>query len=164
MTKSAAQMIDPREFGQRKLDLQEPLFDANAVARADKALQAMGDEMQTWLTEDAERLQQARLAADAAGWTADTAETVAGVAHDLKGMGATYGSTLATQIAASLCRLIETDAGKAETQRDPTLARAHVDALRAAVRDGISSPKHPIGRALLQALEASVDALGVAPR
>jgi hypothetical protein len=38
-----------------------------------------------------------------------------------------------------------------------------VDALRAIVRDGVKSSGDPMGRALLQALEQQVDALGVAP-
>ena len=57
-----------------------------------------------------------------------------------------------------------TDAGKALAERDPTLARAHIDALRASVRDGIRSTDHPVGRAVLRALEARVAELGVAPR
>jgi hypothetical protein len=63
-----------------------------------------------------------------------------------------------------LCRLIETSAGKALAQRDPSLARTHIDALRAAVRDGINSADHPVGKAVLHALETGVAALGVAPR
>lgn len=159
-----AEMINPREQGLRTFELKKPIFDANAVTRANEALEAMGDEMQAWLDADVERLQAARLRADAAKWTALSQEDVHCIAHDLKGLGATYGSVLATHIAASLCRLIETDAGKALAQRDPSLARAHIDALRAAVRDGISAADHPVGRAVLQALEAKVSALGVAPR
>lgn len=159
-----AQMIDPREQGLRTFELKKPIFDAGAVARADQALEAMGDELQVWLDADIERLQGARLRADAAHWTPLVQEDVHGIAHDLKGLGATYGSVLATQIAASLCRLIETDAGKALAQRDPALARAHIDALRASVRDGIRSTDHPVGRAVLQALETRVTELGVAPR
>jgi hypothetical protein len=159
-----AELIDPREAGLRKLELKRPVFDAGAVARADEALDAMSDELENWLNADVERLQAARVRADAAQWNLLTQEDVHGIAHDLKGLGATYGSPLATRIAASLCRLIETDAGKALAQRDPTLARAHIDALRASVRDGITSPDHPMGRAVLEALEARVAALGVAPR
>lgn len=159
-----AEMIDPREQGLRTFELKKPVFDAGAVARADQALEAMGDELQVWLDADIERLQGARLRADAAHWTPLAQEDVHGIAHDLKGLGATYGSVLATQIAASLCRLIETDAGKALAQRDPALARAHIDALRASVRDGIRSTDHPVGRAVLQALETRVADLGVAPR
>lgn len=159
-----AQMIDPREQGLRSIELKKPIFDAGAVARADQALEAMGDEMQVWLDADIERLQAARLRADEAKWTPLVQEDLHSIAHDLKGLGATYGSVLSTQIAASLCRLIETDAGKALAQRDPSLARAHVDALRASVRDNIRSTDHPVGRAVLQALETRVADLGVAPR
>ncbi len=159
-----AELIDPRSTGLRTFELKKPIFDAGAVARADEALEAMGDELQSWLDADVERLQAARLRADAAQWAVLSQEDVHGIAHDLKGLGATYGSVLATHIAASLCRLIETDAGKALAQRDPSLARAHVDALRASVRDGISSADHPMGRAVLKALEARVAELGVAPR
>lgn len=159
-----AELIDPRQQGLRTHDLKKPVFDAAAVARADQALEAMGDEFQVWLDADIERLQAARLRADAANWSPLSQEDVHAIAHDLKGLGATYGSLLATQIAASLCRLIETDAGKALAQRDPTLARAHIDALRASVRDAIRSTDHPVGRAVLQALETRVADLGVAPR
>lgn len=157
-------MIDPRSTGLRTFELKKPIFDSGAVARADEALEAMGDELQIWLDADIERLQAARLRADAASWIVLAQEDVHSIAHDLKGLGATYGSLLATQIAASLCRLIETDAGKALAQRDPTLARAHIDALRACVRDDINSTDNKIGRAVLQALEARVAELGVAPR
>ena len=78
-------------------------------------------------------------------------------------MGGAYGFPLVTQIAASLCRLIETDAGKFAAQRNPGLVTAHVDALRAAVRDRITTVEHPVGRALVSALEAQVEQLGVAP-
>lgn len=162
MTK--AEIIDPRKLGLRTANMKKPVFDADAVARADQALEALGEELQAWLDADVERLQAARLRADAARWSMLSQEDVHAIAHDLKGLGATYGSMLATQIAASLCRLIETDGGKALAQRDPALARAHIDALRASARDGIRSADHPIGRAVLQTLETRVAELGVAPR
>ncbi|MCR6643525.1 MAG: hypothetical protein NVV62_02815 [Terricaulis sp.] len=79
------------------------------------------------------------------------------VAHDIKGMGASYGYPLATEIAASLCRLIETSAGKAAARAEPRLASAHVDSLRAIVRDQIKSAEHPTGRAVLKMLAAEVE-------
>ena len=164
MSKPTVQMIDPRDAGLRGLNLKRPIFDEEAIARADNTLKAMSDSMEQWLEDDAERLQSARLAAERADWTLHALEQIFAVAHDLKGMGGTYGFPLATQLAASLCRLIETDAGKRAAQRDPALVCAHVDALRAAVRDRIRDDTHPVGRALVQALEAEVERLGVAPR
>jgi chemotaxis protein histidine kinase CheA len=164
MRKPDVQLIDPRDAGLRGLDLKRPLFDEEAIARADSTLKAMSGSMEQWLDADVERLQDARLAAEAAHWSVRALEAIVSIAHDLKGMGGTYGFPLATQLAASLCRLIETDAGKFAAQRDPTLVRAHIDALRAAVRDRIRDDAHPIGCVLLRTLEAQVARLGVAPR
>ncbi|MGE0743114.1 MAG: Hpt domain-containing protein [Hyphomonadaceae bacterium] len=164
MTKPAAQIIDARATGLRTLDLRKPLFDESAIARADKALELMGESMEQWLGADVERLQGARRTAETQAWSDTSLDGLMSVAHDVKGMGTTYGYPLATQIAASLCRLIETPAGKAVARQDPTLVCAHVDALRAIARDHIKDEAHPIGRALLGALEAQVARLGVAPR
>jgi chemotaxis protein histidine kinase CheA len=164
MSKPEAQFVDPRDVGLRTLDLKQPVFGPEAIARADETLKAMAESMQHWINADIVQLQNLRLAAEAASWDAASVEALMCAAHDLKGLGATYGYPLVTQIAASLCRLTETDAGKAVVARDPTLARAHVDALRAVVRDGIRSQGHPVGAALRRTLDAEVAKLGVAPR
>lgn len=164
MTKPRVEMIDPRDVGLRTLDLKLPVFDPNALARVDKTLEALGGSMEQWLDADLERLHIARQLAERTHWAHPSLEAIAGAAHDLKGIAATYGYPLAGQIAASLCRLIETSDGKAQAQRDPKLACAHLDALRAVVRDGVRTDAHPVGRALLGALETQVDRLGVAPR
>lgn len=140
------------------------MFDEETLARADSVLHALADSLCEWLDGDIEKLQQARLGAEAAGWADTALEQLMAAAHDLKGMGATYGYPIVTQIAASLCRSIETQAGKAQARQDPTLVCAHVDALRAAVRDRIKDVNHPVGRTLLRTLEQRVEGLGVAPR
>ena len=164
MSKLAVQTIDPREVGLRTLDLKQPVFGPEAIARADETLKAMAGSMQQWIDADIAHLQTLRLAADAARWDAVSIDALLCAAHDLKGLGATYGFPLVTAIAASLCRSTETDDGKAVVARDPALARAHVDALRAIVRDGVRAPNHPLGSALRQTLEAGVAKLGVSPR
>jgi hypothetical protein len=163
MTKPA-EFIDPRTKGLRGLALRQPVFSPEAVERADGALKAMGESMHEWLDADIERLNVARQEAEAAKWSFAALAKLAGVAHELKGMGTTYGYPLVTQIGASMCRLIETESGKALAQHDPTLVIAHVDALKAAVRDHVKDDQHPVGRALLLALETRVERLGVAPR
>lgn len=161
MSKPKAEFIDPRTTGRRLLH--KPVFDASAVKRADDAMQAMSGSFEEWLDQDIRRLQIARVAAENAAWSDGAIGAVYGAAHDLKGMGGSYGYPLVTQLAASLCRLIETDAGKAAARANPSLVKAHVDALRAAVRDRIATGEHPVGRALIQALESEVEQLGVAP-
>jgi hypothetical protein len=159
MSKPNVQMIDPKEFGRRQIDL--PVFDAQSVARADQALKAMRGSFQEWLEADVDLLQAARQAGEQDGWSEQTFETLLNVAHDLKGLGATYEYPLATKMAASLCRLLEAEEGRAAMLRAPGLMIAHVDAIRAAARDHIKSIENPTGRALLRALEGEVDALGV---
>ncbi len=159
----AAEFIDPRGSGAPRLDLSQPVFDPKAIARAEHALKSLGASMREWLEADIERLQSARRVAEAADWREEAMHALVVAAHDIRGMGATYGFPLASQLAASLCRLIETDAGKAAARNEPALAIAHVDAIRAAVRDGVSADTHPVGSALLRALEARVASLGVAP-
>lgn len=159
-----AKIIDPREAGVRQFDPKQPVFDADALSRADETMKAMSGSFEKWLDADAQALQGARAAAEAANWDDGSLDTLMRAGHDLKGMGGAYGYPLVTDIAASLCRLIETDAGKAAARANPSLVCAHVDALRAAIRDRIASDAHPVGKALVQALEKRVAALGVAPR
>ena len=160
--KGKAEIIDPRQAGHRPLT--PPLFSEDAVARAEKTLEAMSGSFEQWLDADIAKLHAARLGASAAGWTNAAIDALWRAAHDLKGMGGTYGYPIVTQIAASLCRLTETDAGKAAARANPTLVDAHVDGLRAAVRDRIATDAHPIGGALVRMLEMQVRQLGVAPR
>jgi len=162
--KAKAQIIDPREAGPRPLNLAQPVFNEEALARADQALEALSGAFEGWLNADIATLQSARIAADRAGWNDAALDALWRTAHNLKGMGSTYGYPIVTRIAASLCRLIESQAGKSAARANPNLIDAHVDGLRAAVRDRIASDHHPLARALVQALEAQVARLGVAPR
>ncbi|MGD9815117.1 MAG: Hpt domain-containing protein [Hyphomonadaceae bacterium] len=164
MSKPRVEIIDPRDVGLRTLDMKTPVFDGEALARADKTLEALGGSMEQWLDADIERLQIARQLAAQTHWSAPSVEALAAAAHDLKGVGATYGYPLAGQLAASLCRLIESPAGKADAAKNAGLIGAHVDALRAVVRDRIKTDGHATSRALLRALEMEVARLDVAPR
>lgn len=139
------------------------LFDEAAVARAEGALKALSGHFQGWLEEEVQKVHEARIAASTSKWSDESLDGLLATAHDVKGLGATYDYPFATRIAASLCRLIETAEGKAAARREPHLVDAHVDALRASARDKIRTPEHPVGKALLIALEGRVEALGVAP-
>ena len=162
--KGKVQVIDPHDAGHRPLNLTQPVFSEEALARADRALEAMGGSFEKWLDADIVKLQAAKAAAAAAGWSDAALDALWRAAHDLKGMGGTCGYPLVTRLAASLCRLTETEAGKRAARGNPMLVSAHIDGLRAAVRDHIASDDHPLGRTLAQALEAQVSQLGVAPR
>jgi len=159
--KQNANRIDPREVAPPRVALKPPVFDEEAVARADSALQAMSGSFREWLDQEVGKLQLARLIAAEAGWSDEALDPVMLAAHDLKGMGATYDYPLITQIAGSLCKLIDSPEGKAAARAAPALVCAHIDAIRAAARDGVKTDSHAIGQALLRTLEAHVESLGL---
>ena len=129
-------------------------IDANAIAKAEEALKAMSAQFGQWLNDEVVKLDQAQADIRAKGYTPETAEALYFRAHDLKGLGATYQYPLVTRIAGSLCRMMD-DADK-RMQAPVAILDAHVDAIRAVVRDEIQTDDHPVGRDLAEALEARV--------
>ncbi|MGE3142355.1 MAG: Hpt domain-containing protein [Hyphomonadaceae bacterium] len=146
----------------RRIPASGPLFDEAAVARAEQALADLSANFQDWLEEEVEKVQAARLAAARSAWAEPDLQRLLHASHDLKGLGATYSYPLATRIAASLCRLLQTPEGRAAARARPALIEAHVDAIRAAARNHIKTEDHEIGRALLLVLERQVTALSAA--
>ena len=129
-------------------------IDANAIAKAEAALKAMSAQFGQWLQDEIVKLDQAQADIRAKGYTPETAEALYFRAHDLKGLGATYQYPLVTRIAGSLCRLMD-DTDK-RMQAPLAILDAHVDAIRAVVRDEIQTDEHPVGRDLAETLEARV--------
>lgn len=129
-------------------------IDADAIAKAEAALKAMSSQFGQWLQDEIVKLDQAQAEIRAKGYTPETAEALYFRAHDLKGLGATYQYPLVTRIAGSLCRLMD-DADK-RMQAPLPILDAHIDAIRAVVRDQIKTDEHPTGRALAETLEARV--------
>ncbi len=131
-------------------------IDANAIAKAEEALKAMSSQFGQWLQDEITKLDAAQAAIRAEGLNAETAEGLYFRAHDLKGLGTTYQYPLVTRLAGSLCKLLD-DVGK-RAEAPVVLLDAHVDAIRAVVRDEIKTDDHPVGRVLAETLEARVAA------
>lgn len=131
-------------------------IDPAAIAKAEAALKSLSGQFGEWLQDELDKLAASRAAVAAQGWTTQTAESLYFRAHDLKGLGATYEYPIVTRLAASLCRLLD-DADDRLSAPMP-LVDAHIDAIKAAVRDGIRDADHPVGRALVTELEARVAA------
>ena len=129
-------------------------IDSDAVARAEAALKAMSAQFEDWLQDEVNKITEAQNALNDQGLNAQTAEGLYFRAHDLKGLGTTYNYPLVTRIAGSLCRLLDEPARRLSA---PTaMLNAHVDAIRAVVRDQIKTDEHPVGSELVKALEAQV--------
>ena len=129
-------------------------IDADAIAKAEAALKAMSAQFGQWLQDEIVKLDQAQADIRAKGYTPETAEALYFRAHDLKGLGSTYQYPLVTRLAGSLCRLM--DDTDRRMQAPAAILDAHIDAIRAVVRDQIQTDEHPTGRALAETLEARV--------
>ncbi len=131
-------------------------IDAAAIAKAEEALKAMSSQFGQWLQDEINKLDAAQAAIRAEGLNTQTAEGLYFRAHDLKGLGTTYQYPLVTRLAGSLCKLLDDAAKRAEAP--VVLLDAHIDAIRAVVRDEIKTDDHPVGRVLAETLEARVAA------
>ena len=138
-------------------NLRRPTIGESAVARAEAALAAMSVNFQQWLEGEVTRLDDAMSAVRAKGRSAANMEALYHRAHDLKGLGTTYGYPIISQIAGLLCRVIDTPERRQGSRLD--LVLAHVDAIKAAARDKIKSEEDAVGQALVKALAAKVEEL-----
>ncbi len=129
-------------------------IDAGAIAKAEQALQAMSSQFGQWLQDELEKLDRARADIRDSGYTAATAEALYFRAHDLKGLGSTYQYPLVTRLAGSLCKMMDDPAKRLAAPM--VLLDAHIDAIKAVVRDEIQTDNHPTGKMLAETLEARV--------
>jgi len=133
-------------------------IDPAAIAKAEAALKSLSGNFTQWLNDEITKLEGARQTVRAEGVTAENMESLYLRAHDLKGLGATYGFPLITRIAGLLCRLID---DKSKRHMAPmALIDAHIDAIKAAARDDIKNEDHPVGKILVQELEGRVKEFG----
>ena len=133
-------------------------IDPSAIAKAEAALKSLSGNFAQWLNDEVVKLDAARQRVRDEGVNVETMETLYLRAHDLKGLGTTYEFPLITRIGASLCRLID-DKDKRLTV-SMALVDAHIDGIKAAVRDDIKTDEHPVGRVLIEELERKVAAAG----
>jgi hypothetical protein len=129
-------------------------IDPSAVAKAEAALKGLSGQFAQWLQDEIDKLEEARAAIKSEGMNRQTADRLYLHSHDLKGLGATYEYPLITRIAGSLCKLMDDQESRAASPM--FLIDAHIDAVRAAVRNEIRDTNHPVGRELAEELERRV--------
>jgi hypothetical protein len=133
--------------------------DAGAIAKAEAALKSLSGNFAAWLQDEVTKLETARQQVKTLGVTPESMETLYLRAHDLKGLGTTYEFPLITRMAASLCKLIDDKDKRMEAPM--VLIDAHIDGIKAAVRDSIKTDDHPVGKILVEELERRVAASGL---
>jgi hypothetical protein len=125
------------------------------IARAEAALAGISGEFNTWMTEECDRLDNARKNVKEKGFNKTTRDALFHAAHDIKGEAATFGFPGVAPPADSLCRLIE---------HTPDLARIplplidqHVDTMRAIIRENTRPNVAAIAEALTKRLREVTD-------
>lgn len=149
-----AQVIHPPNVLRAKVGGGFGGINADAIAKAEEALKAMSAQFGQWLQDEITKLDAAQAAVRTEGFNPQTAEGVYFRAHDLKGLGTTYQYPMVTRLAGSLCKLLDDPAKRMAAPI--VLIDAHIDAIRAVVRDQIQTDDHPTGRVLAETLEAKV--------
>lgn len=132
-------------------------FDDRAIERAEAALEALSINFDEWMTAEIERLDAARADGRREGYSAASLEALYLRAHDVKGVGTTYGYPLITALGAQLCRLLDNPEGRRAARETPALVDAHVDGMRAILRSNLKAPDDPTGLALVSELKSRVD-------
>ena len=151
---NSAQVIRPPNTLRLKVGGGFGGIDASAIAKAEEALKAMSAQFGQWLQDEIVKLDKAQTDIRNNGYNEQTAEALYFRAHDLKGLGTTYQYPLVTRLAGSLCKMMDEPAKRMAA---PTvLIDAHIDAIKAVVRDQIQTDDHPTGKALAETLEARV--------
>lgn len=148
------EVVTPPNILKAKVGGKLPKLDQDAIARAEKALEGLSSEFGDWINDELSKLEAALETAKTDGLKDRAGEVLFRRAHDLKGLGSTYGYPFVSRLSGSLCKLIE----EPDTRADATfsLIAAHVQAIKAAVRDGIKTDEHPVGKALAGELETRV--------
>jgi hypothetical protein len=129
-------------------------FDASALARAEAAMAAMSDQFGDWLIDEMHKLEAAHKVICQPGSGEPELEDFYRRAHDLKGLGTTYGYPIVSEFAGSLCRLLDNPDARARAPRQ--ILDAHVGAIVASVKQKITTSDHPMGKALLIELQGQV--------
>jgi len=153
---AGAALIQPPNAFRSRLGGRLPSIDPNAIAKAEAALKELSSQFGAWLRDEVAKLEAAHAVLKSEGPTQAAMDGVYARAHDLKGLGTTYEFPLVTRIAGSLCKLI--GEGEARPRAPVALVSAHIDTIRACVRDNVRDSENPVGRALAEQLEQNVKA------
>jgi HPt (histidine-containing phosphotransfer) domain-containing protein len=129
--------------------------DDDPVARAEQALADLSSEFSSWMQQECDRLDAARVRVRGEGFTKATREALFHAAHDIKGEAATFGYPAVAAVAESLCRLVE---HTPSMDRIPLpLVEQHVNAVRAIIREYARSDAETMAVTLTRRLREVTD-------
>lgn len=127
-------------------------LEADAVKRAEQALDELSVNFDDWAEEEVERLLSARDCIVEHGYHGEFAEEIFRACHDLKGESQTFGYPLVARLAASLCVLLDVARNVASPPLE--LINHHVDAIWVIVRDRVKGEDNTTAITLFNDLAA----------
>ena len=128
-SEATAAQVEPQAESQQSLPDTEHL---PLTEKAESAVDALAEQHDAWAQSDLNALNKAWASAREHGDMSGHLNEVRRIAHNLKGMAATYGHPAMSRLASSLCLLLES--GRAHNQH--ALINLHVEACRAAYLEG----------------------------
>ncbi len=153
-TASGAELIRVPNTLKARIGPRLRIFTAALVRRAEAALEQVVARFSQWLEEEVRALERARDKVEDAALADPDVKALRQAARDLRSSGATFGYPIISRIAASLAELL---ARAPSASGIPLgLVDAHIDAIRAAIRDNVRSPDHLTASPLCEELEAQV--------
>jgi chemotaxis protein histidine kinase CheA len=120
------------------------------IARAETALKQIKGEFRGWMNTECDTIESVRATIHDDGPTEQSMERLFNAAHDIIGHGDVFGFPLARKIAESLCHLISSASQPAKLPLK--LIDAHVDAVRAVVREGVHEADDRTGTEIYERL------------
>lgn len=124
--------------------------------KMEAAVEHMAIDFEAWMRETTDALHLLWQQLSSKSLNPQTLEALMRTALEVKSLGETYGYPLATRVAHSLCRLVVKMQNGPENPVHKVFVEAHVQALKAIMRDNIKNAENPIGIALASELEANV--------
>jgi len=128
-------------------------FDLNQMAQVQKEVNAWSENFQDWTKEYIERLQSARAACGPADQKRRRAlfGEMNIMAHELRGLGGTFGFPLVTSVARSLFDLTQFSLDQSDDC--VSLVGTHIDTLKAILREDVRDEGDAVSQALVEELE-----------
>lgn len=131
-------------------------IDEEALEAAERIFEKMAEDYPDWVNGQISELYELhRRCVDSPEQRRSLFEQITALAHDLKGQGGTFGYPLISAFATSLNRFsaIRYDI----TDNHVEIIKAHIDAMRAVIRDRIKGDGGRIGNALQRGLEQVIE-------
>jgi chemotaxis protein histidine kinase CheA len=130
-------------------------LDAAAMMRAEELLSAASEDYPDWALKTVDELaRQHQICVSNRASCHEAFDYLRRAAHDLKGQGATFGYPLVTHIAQSLHQFVSPSERPTDVQLD--IIKAHIDAMRAVLRERVRGDGGAIGKALMMGLDAAI--------